>query len=244
MATASDFGFDHDVKFSAPEMIEHMNQLGLQVVKPWTKPRMLPVIEKHHALQRESSGTNSKKYLAEGFDPTARAVTKAQLRQIFSQYDIPYPPGQKADKPTLVRLFHANLTRLRVLNGCPSVASPSSRSSSSRRSTSFGSGSPSPSSRTSASIRSRASTVAVLAPERLVKRIEVTFVEAIESTQAGDHWRTVKIMERLWEKCVQTAEAEDERVIEEEDEEDEKDEEDDTRSIASVSVSVLGLDES
>ncbi|KAG9693638.1 hypothetical protein KCU95_g3201, partial [Aureobasidium melanogenum] len=238
MALISDFGFDHDVKLSSEQMIAHMVIIGLDVEKPWTKPRLLPYIEKYYAQQRELLGTNSKEYLAKGFNPNSREVTKAKLRQILSQYDIAYPCGQTADKPTLVRIFRENLGRLRALNSVttppdvatrrsprfyrlgndyrmtPADASTHDYSQQKRDSQLRPQPRPrAPSSQPSSSIGSSSPrTGAVVTPEQLAARVENMCINAVMSIQAGNIWESVTIFERGAAMCSRAAAAEDERA--------------------------------
>ena len=114
MSSPPDFGYDHDVKYKKPQMVSHMQQLGLNFNPSALKYQLLPILEKHYAVQRERLNQNPKEYLAPGYNPSTSGATKAQLRQILSQYDIPYPAS--ADRTILAQALRANLYNLPRLN--------------------------------------------------------------------------------------------------------------------------------
>lgn len=112
MKSYTDFGYDHNT-LKVPEMRSLLTDLHVAFMPDASKSTLLRQLEKHTACTREEHGINPKEYLQPGFQPNR--YTKAMMRQVLSQYDIPY--GSNPERDELFVTFMDHLPALRELNG-------------------------------------------------------------------------------------------------------------------------------
>lgn len=115
-----DFGFNFDTWTIARfqdelEKLEDSNTLNVPFPPHAKRGGLQAAVEKHYALERERLGKAPKDYLSLGYNFTWKTYTCAQMKQILSHHDIPYPSAVKKDD--LMTIFHDNIELLRELNG-------------------------------------------------------------------------------------------------------------------------------